>query len=116
MSGLTITNIGGHYHKMHMSSSGPNVPGPPGPHGSVDPSEFKLDDYVEFPGCPGPLFQISGGESPFWMLEHVGGPRLPDNYWKAMFGTDPPKTSSVIETVIAHVPGMKVLAIMADEA
>lgn len=108
-----------HTHRFHASAQhshsintgGSHTHGPPAP---VEPSEFKIGDYVEFPGCVGPLYQITGGEEPFWGLKHVGGPPMPANYHKTCFNAKPPKMPYVIELVIAHVIEMKVLAIFAS--
>jgi hypothetical protein len=77
--------------------------------------DFKLEDYVVFSACPRTLFQIVGGASPFWNLKHVGGPKLTDNYHRTLFGLRPPMRDAVIETVLAPVNEMMVLAIMASE-
>jgi len=77
--------------------------------------DFSIEDVVEFAACPGILFEIVGGESPFWELKHFGGPPMPSNYHKACFGEDPPHMQPVIETVLVHSNPMEVLAIMASD-
>ena len=77
--------------------------------------DFKIGDVVEFAACPGTLFEITDGDSPFWNLERLGGPELPDNYYEACFGVKRPDTSVVIETILHHSNPMEVLAIMARE-
>lgn len=102
----------GHYHHTHIHA----ITADGGGHThEPDFDEFKLEDYVEFPACPGTLFQIVGGESPFWELKHVAGPKLSDNYHEAYFNVKPPELAPVIDLVLAHVPDMVVLAIMASE-
>jgi hypothetical protein len=98
-----------HTHSINTGGSHTHGVAPQDP-----PPDFKIDDYVEFPGYPGPLYQIVGGEEPFWGLKHVGGPQMAPNYHKTCFGAEPPKMPYVIQLVIAHVPEMKVLAIFAS--
>ena len=77
--------------------------------------EFEVGDVVAFNACPDTLFEITDGGSPFWNLEHLYGPELPDNYYKTCFGVDRPDTASVIETVLFQPNEMYVLAVMSQD-
>ncbi len=100
-------------HTHSINTGGSHTHGPQEP--SEPEEEFKIGDYVEFPGCMGPLYQIERGEEPFWGLKHVAGPQMPAKDHKACFNANPPEMKYVIELVIAPVNEMKVLAIFASE-